>query len=174
MPLKNQNGKAEEQKPTDTHRSPPPNCSLTQHVGGHPDRAGVGRSRRSGSALLRARSASRRVGVWGLGRSEVLSSRQGRLSGVAAFGGRGVLRPHSGLLLPPRLPRPLRAPGRFAPSTRLAGPRRWRPRGARLQGAPSAGRTRVLGGGGRGGHVRRRGSLARAGRSCGHYPHAHP
>lgn len=64
-----------------------------------------------------------------------------RLSQVAAVGGRGVLRPHSGPLLPPP-----RAPRGFAPRTRPAGSRRWQPRRAPIRGAPAACCTRVRGG----------------------------
>lgn len=104
-------------------------CAPLGRLDGGGDRAGIRRSCSSGAG-----AAPRWVGVWAGGelrpgpkRSAVQLQGQrrrllttGRLSQVAAFGGRGVLRSRSGLLLPP--PRPPRAPGGFAPRTRATGP----------------------------------------------------
>ncbi|XP_007465046.1 PREDICTED: uncharacterized protein LOC103076213 [Lipotes vexillifer] len=143
LPLKITKGKTDEQRPTDTHGSPTSqgvhllytsagSCAPLGRLDGGGDRAGIRRSCSS-----RAGAAPRWVDVWAGGelrpgpklsavqlqgqRRHLLTS--GRLSQVAAFGGRGVLRSRSGLLLPPpRPPRPSRAPGGFAPRTLPTGP----------------------------------------------------
>lgn len=173
-----QKGKADEPRPTETRRSPPHQGfthTAPRRAAARPSRVGTaaGPTRHRRSLRSRGRrcpGAGWRQGGWELRprpersavqlqgqRRRLLAS--GRLSQVAAFGGRGVLRPRSGLLLPPpKLPRPPRAPCGFAPSTRLVGPRRWRPRGVWLHGAPSGGGALALGGGGSYGHVRRGGA----------------
>lgn len=138
-----------------------------------------------GPALPRGGSASGRAASWGPGQSGVRSSCKGsaaacspaadsvkwqHLEDGVSFGrapGSSSRRRARRALLAGSRP----APGRPAPQVAAEG--------ARLQGAPSAGRTRVTGGGRSHGHVRNRRSgagaeLAREAAGSGHRPHGHP